>query len=75
MPERKIGANNKTQFLLHIWNDDGIPGQLLVMMQNPASPCKKDKNPIRKQQLIAELVESGILASQRLHKSSLLAMI
>jgi len=44
VPERYlIGANNGTKFLFRIWSDDEIRGQLLVIMQNPASPCKRTK--------------------------------
>ena len=34
---------NETQLLFHTWADDEIHGQLLVMIQNPASPCKRTK--------------------------------
>ena len=46
MPERSlIGANNekKKLLLIRIWTDDEIHGHSLLMMQNPASPCKKTK--------------------------------
>ena len=45
MPERSlIGANNATKLLLiRIWTDDEMHGQSSVMMQYPASPCKRTK--------------------------------
>ena len=44
MPERSlIGANNEMKFLFRIWTDDEIHGQLLVIMQNLANPCKWTK--------------------------------
>ena len=41
MPERSlIGANNETKFLLRMWIDDEVHGQLLAMIQ---SVCRRQK--------------------------------
>ena len=65
---------NETQYLFHILADDEIHGQLLVIMQNPASPCKRTKDPIRQPLLTTELVENRIFFTKDC-TNSLVAMI
>ena len=74
VPERSLIGATMRQYLFHISADDEIHGQLLVMMQNPASPCKRTKDPIRQPLLTTELVENRIFFT-RLLIFSLVAMI